>query len=60
MGLGEKKINYKSLGNFVELDNIKKRLENIKNKNNDLYEKNKQIIDFYLGNYDNKDKGDFN
>ena len=54
-----KKFNYKSLGDFVELDNIKSKLEKVKSENNDLYKKNKQMIDFYLGNYDNKDKEDF-
>jgi predicted KAP-like P-loop ATPase len=49
-----KKFNYKSLENFAELDFIKKRLEKVKTENNDLYEKNKEIIDFYLGNYDSK------
>ena len=51
-----KKFNYKSLGDFIELDDIKTRLENIINKNNDLYKENKQLIDFYLENYDTKDK----
>ncbi|CAG0971186.1 hypothetical protein METP3_01499 [Methanosarcinales archaeon] len=50
-----KKFNYKSLGDFAELDNIKTRLEKVKNENNDLYEKNKQMIDLYLGNYDTKE-----
>ena len=54
-----KKFNCKSLGDFVELDNIKSKLEKVKSENNDLYKKNKQMIDFYLGNYDNKDKEDF-
>lgn len=54
-----KKFNYKSLGDFVELNNIKARLDKVKNENNDLYEENKQMIDLYLENYDNKDKGDF-
>ncbi|MEA3293619.1 MAG: P-loop NTPase fold protein, partial [Euryarchaeota archaeon] len=54
-----KKFNYKSLGDFEELNNIKARLEKVKNENNDLYEKNKQMIDLYLENYVNKDKGDF-
>jgi len=51
-----KKFNYKSLENFAELDYIKIRLEKVKTENNDLYEENKEIIDFYLGNYDNKYK----
>ena len=49
-----KKFNYKNLENFVELDFIKTRLEKVKNENNDLYEANKEIIGFYLGNYDRK------
>lgn len=44
-----KKINSKSLADFVELENIKTRLENIKNENNDLYKDNRQLIDLYLG-----------
>ena len=52
-----KKFNYKSLEDFVELDDTKTRLEKIKNENNDLYKENKQLIDFYLGNYDTRDKG---
>ena len=54
-----KKFNYKSLGDFAELNNIKEKLENVRNANNDLYKENKQMIDFYLENYSNKDKGDF-
>ncbi len=49
-----KKFNYKSLENFAELDYIKIRLEKVKTENNDLYEENKEIIDFYLENYDRK------
>lgn len=55
--ISTKKFNYKSLGNFADLDNIKIKLEKVKNENNDLYEKNKQMIDLYLGNYNTKGKG---
>lgn len=51
-----KKFNYESLRNFMELENIKSRLEKIKTENNDLYNENKQLIDLYLGYYDTKDK----
>ena len=44
------KFNYKGLEEFAELDYIKIRLEKVKTENNDLYEENKQTIDFYLGN----------
>lgn len=48
-------FNYKSLGDFVDIDNIKSRFEKIKSENNDLHKENKQIVDFYLENYDHKD-----
>ena len=51
-----KKFNYKYLENFVKLDYIKTRFEKVKIENNDLYGRNKEIIDCYLGNYDRKYK----
>lgn len=50
-----KQFNYKNLRDFVDIENIKSRLEKIKNENNDLYKENKQTIDFYLENYDKQD-----
>lgn len=53
-----KKFNYKSLSDFLDLEQIKTKLEAIKNQNTDLYKENKETVDLYLNNFDKKDKGD--
>lgn len=55
-----KKYDYKSLNEFTNLDEIKKKLEEIKKENNDLYLENKEKIDLFLDNFDNKDKEGLN
>lgn len=50
-----KKYNYKNLNDFTNLDEIKKKLEEVKKENNDLYLANKETIDLFLNNFDNKD-----
>lgn len=56
----QKKYDYKSLNEFTNLDEIKKKLEEIKKENNDLYLENKEKIDLFLDNFDNKDKEGLN
>jgi len=53
-----KKLNYKSLGDFINLEQVKTKLEEMKNQNNELYKGNKETIDLFLNNFDKKDKGD--
>ena len=37
---------------------MKKKLEEIRKQNNELYKNNKESIDLFLDNFDKKDKGD--
>lgn len=53
-----KKFNFNSLNDFIDLSEIKSRLEEIKNQNSELYKNNKDLIDLFFNNYDNKDRGD--
>jgi len=53
-----RKFNYKSLSNFLDLEQIKTRLEEIKNQKPELYKDNKVVVDLFLDNFDKKDKGD--
>ncbi len=53
-----KKFNYKSLADFLDLEQIKTKLEEIKKQNSEEYKNNKETIDLFLDNFDNKDKGD--
>lgn len=53
-----KKFNYKSLSDFVDLSEIKMKLENIKNHKIELYQNNREAIDLFLDNFENKDKED--
>ena len=54
-----KKFNYKSLSDFLNLDQIKTKLEGIKKQNSEQYNGNKEAIDLYLDNFEKKDKNDF-
>ncbi len=51
VGKRVKKFNYKSLGVFVALDDVKKRIETIKSDNGSNYTDNKEIIDMFLDNF---------
>lgn len=53
-----KKFNYKSLADFLDLEQIKTKLEEIKKQNSEEYNSNKETIDLFLDNFDKKDKGD--
>lgn len=53
-----KKFDYKSLGDFVNLTNIKQKLEEMKKQDSELYKNNKETIELFLDNFDKKDKGD--
>lgn len=53
-----KKFNYKSLSNFLDLEQIKTKLEAVKSQDTKLYKENKETVDLYLNNFDKKDKGD--
>ncbi len=44
-----KKFNHESLKSFLELDEIKKKIEEAKN-NLEIYKKNKEVIDLFLSN----------
>src|SRR3990167_4888183 len=53
-----KKFNYKSVNDFIDLKEIKTKLEEVKKQDNELYKSNKESIDLFLDNFDKKDKGD--
>ena len=53
-----KKFNYESLVNFVDLTEIKTKLEGIKKQNSKSYKHNKQEIDLFLDNFNKKDESD--
>ena len=52
-------FNYKSLNNFCNLEEIKIKLEKIKISKNKLYKNNKDTIDFYLDNFEDRNKNEF-
>ena len=54
-----KKFNYKSLADFLDLEQVKTKLEEIKNQNSKEYKDNKEAVDLFLDNFDKKGKGDF-
>jgi predicted KAP-like P-loop ATPase len=54
-----KRFNYKSLGDFFDLDQLKTKFEEMKKKDAELYRTNNEIIDLFLVNFDKKDKGNF-
>jgi predicted KAP-like P-loop ATPase len=53
-----KRFNYKGLSDFLDLEELKTRMEAIKQENSEQYESNKETIDLFLNNFDKKDKGD--
>lgn len=53
-----KKFNYKSLSDFLDLEQIKIKLEAVKSQDTKLYKENKETVDLYLNNFDKKNKGD--
>lgn len=53
-----KKFNYKSLSDFLDLEQIKTKLEAVRSQDAELYKENKETVDLYLNNFDKKDKGD--
>lgn len=55
----EKKFNYKSLNDFIDVDQVKEKLEEIKRQNTELCKNNKEAIDLFLDNFDKKEKEDF-
>ena len=54
----KKRFNYKSLHDFLDLEQIKIKLEEMKNQDSEIYKDNKETIDLYLNNFDKKDKED--
>jgi predicted KAP-like P-loop ATPase len=54
-----KKFNYKNLNDFLGLEQIKTKLEEIKKQNSEEYNSNKETVDLFLDNFDKKDKVDF-
>lgn len=54
-----KRLNYKSLGDFFNLDHLETKFQEIKKEGAEIYRTNKEIIDLFLENFDQKDKGDF-
>ena len=54
VGKKTRKFNYKSLGDFISPDEIKTRLENIKNSGQSTYTDNKELIDMFLDNFGKK------
>ena len=53
-----KKFIYKNLSDFLDLEQIKRKLEEIKKQNSEEYNSNKETVDLFLDNFDKKDKGD--
>ncbi|MCA9385937.1 hypothetical protein KC717_04790, partial [Candidatus Dojkabacteria bacterium] len=53
-----KKFDYNSLANFLDLDLVKTKLEEIKIQNSLEYRKDKETIDLFLNNFDKKDKSE--
>ncbi|HCC07260.1 MAG TPA: hypothetical protein DEP72_03710 [Clostridiales bacterium] len=53
-----KRIGYKTISNYMKIEEIKSRVENMKN-NVDLYENYTYIIDMFLDGYQAKDNNDF-
>jgi len=53
-----KKFNYKSLADFLDLEQVKTKIEEIKKQNSEEYKDNKEAVDLFLDNFDKKDKGD--
>jgi hypothetical protein len=51
-----KKFNYKSLGDFLDLSEVKTKMEELRKQNADMYKKDKEAIDLFLDNFDKKDK----
>lgn len=49
------RFSYKLFSEFFNLEQIKIKLEEIKNQNLDLYTENKKVIDLYLDNFDKKE-----
>lgn len=54
-----KKFNYKSLSAFLDLEDLKTKLEAIKKENSEQYQTNKEAIDLFLNNFNKKDQTDF-
>lgn len=54
VGKKTRKFNYKSLEDFTSPDEIKTRLENIKNSGQSTYIDNKELIDMFLDNFGKK------
>ncbi|MFH1188255.1 MAG: hypothetical protein V1652_00215, partial [bacterium] len=53
-----KKFNYKSINDFIDLEEMKKKLEEIRKQDNELYKSNKESTDLFLDNFGKKHKGD--
>ena len=53
-----KRFNHKSLGDFIALDQLKEKFEEIKKERTEIYNTNNEIIDLFLENCDKKDKED--
>lgn len=51
-----KKFNYKSLCDFIDLSELKLRIEAIKRPDDEQYKSNKETVDLFLDNFDKKDK----
>lgn len=51
VGKKTKRFSYTSLNNFLPSEEVKTRLEAIKTSNNDIYQKNKDVIDMFLDNF---------
>ena len=54
-----KRFNYKSLSDFLDLEELKTKLEGIKEENSEQYQNNKEAIDLFLNNFNKKDQTDF-
>ncbi len=51
----EEHFNYKSLADFVDIDDIKKTILTIKSSKDSLYKKYKEVIDIFLKDFDNRE-----
>lgn len=52
-------LNYKSLADFFDLDQLRLKFQEMKNKDSEFYKTNNEIIDQFLLNFDKKDRGNY-
>lgn len=54
VGSKKKSINYKGLNEFIDMEQIKSRLETVRSSHDEVYSENKEIVDMFLDNFNNQ------